>query len=1004
MITGGGGAGKTRLALEECERAEQAGWTAGLLSLDATATVDVALDRLVEWPGRLFLAIDYAETRPDVVGSLIGRLARLGGGPAVRLVLVCRQIGTREELKELFATGDDRDAIATPLREVRRVMLGDPEFRLDAKRLFEAGIATFGPLLGGDGNVPDVSLEAAHFARPLFVLAAALLCAADPSVDPDALNGEELMLELIDRHETQYWQRWNESRRAELDQSLHARSVALATLLGADTEAEALSLVGTIPGLEEASGERKLAVARWLSHLYARGRLDQAPAISPIEPDVLGEALVVRELTRQPDLMDKALDVATDTQLARALNVLSRAGATDEQLRERVGTALDARLSTLVERAAGSSSTSLDLALALERSVAMSRPRANAIEAARVARKEGPALAGVASALFRIAIDDLRDVGEDPARRNELARLLTGFSAALLDSYKWDEALVAVEEAVEIGEALVDEGHLEFRLSLADSRNNLADLLNRRGWGEQALPPIEAAVEVYEELAAEDPGRYLPSFSGSLITLSNALSGAGRNSEALGAIEESVDTYRKFAKGGPARYRAEFAQALNNFVDLLPQDRREKEALPLLEEAVELSRKLVELNRKPHLSVLARSLAHLAFVLFTFNSRESILPTIEEALDLQRELVGEGVRYHLDELAETLNLMAILSSNDPARSAELLEEAVGYYEELAIDDPYVYMPRLGIALDNFGKSMRNAGQSKRALAVIERELERAEEGNGVGFIWLSRAEWHADEGDAATAIEDWLMALERGEAEEMDWLCSEARTRLGQFRSKDQAAFDSAWRLVTTDEALPDWLVNWSMEAEDWEEISAASGDDHELAEELREWASLQMVKAIERLESDPGRLLDPRCEKMLRDEALENPYYFFFMGLLTLARLHGCTGVTTRVKELEMLEDYLCLDAEWKPETLAIARIWSSACLEDPSIQFQHALAAAMAGEEQEGEQAIDRCLQLLPPPERDEYLDRLEEVRAIDEGRSHSLQRLEGAFFESFSGDAGD
>jgi hypothetical protein len=55
FVTGAGGFGKTRLAVEACRDAETRGWTAGLLP---PAAGDSQVQALAEWPGRLLIAVD----------------------------------------------------------------------------------------------------------------------------------------------------------------------------------------------------------------------------------------------------------------------------------------------------------------------------------------------------------------------------------------------------------------------------------------------------------------------------------------------------------------------------------------------------------------------------------------------------------------------------------------------------------------------------------------------------------------------------------------------------------------------------------------------------------------------------------------------------------------------------------------------------------------------------------------------------------------------------------
>jgi hypothetical protein len=89
LRTGAGGFGNTRLAAEVCVAARAAGWSSGLLVPQPPAPEEIAA--IADWPGRLLIAIDYAETRPEIVSALLLALRRRAGRPPARIVLVVRQ-------------------------------------------------------------------------------------------------------------------------------------------------------------------------------------------------------------------------------------------------------------------------------------------------------------------------------------------------------------------------------------------------------------------------------------------------------------------------------------------------------------------------------------------------------------------------------------------------------------------------------------------------------------------------------------------------------------------------------------------------------------------------------------------------------------------------------------------------------------------------------------------------------------------------------------------------
>src|SRR4051794_28076385 len=72
LITGPGGQGKTRLALELCGRRQQAGWYAGFIDRDLElAAVPTAWGSIVERGRPVLIVLDYAETRQNLLLSIL---------------------------------------------------------------------------------------------------------------------------------------------------------------------------------------------------------------------------------------------------------------------------------------------------------------------------------------------------------------------------------------------------------------------------------------------------------------------------------------------------------------------------------------------------------------------------------------------------------------------------------------------------------------------------------------------------------------------------------------------------------------------------------------------------------------------------------------------------------------------------------------------------------------------------------------------------------------------
>ena len=565
FLTGGGGFGKTRLAVEACIAAEQAGWTAGLLDGDAARDYPDRISQLSEWPGRLFVAIDYAETRPEVARELLRELQRRPRRPPARVVLVCRQALERRELEALFGGGTATEELGALLAHAEPFRL--PAEDLDRHTLFSSAARAFAEhLSNGTAVSTRASLRAEHYARPLFVSGAALLACQDPDVDIDGLDEEQLMLELIDRHETRYWQQTADGRQLVLDPDLQRSAIAVATLVGAHDEREALALVNIVPGLADATDERKRAIGTWLSSLYGPGDLSASPAIVALDPDPLAEALIARELRARPELIATVLDLQSDRQVSQALAVFMRVSERRTDLSTEIRATLDERLSALVARAVEARAEGQDLLAALTTAALALRPAAGAARTDLSFGTYGHGFLHLARLLADLAVGYNRQrVTVDRERfLPDLAGSLNNQSSLLAEAGRPAEGLAPIEEAVEHYKPLAEADPQRFLPAVAMSLNNQSNLFADVGRPVEGLAPIEEAVEHYRALAEADPQRFLPDLAMSLNNQSGLFAGVGRPVEGLAPIEEAVQHYRALAEADPQRFLPDLATSLND--------------------------------------------------------------------------------------------------------------------------------------------------------------------------------------------------------------------------------------------------------------------------------------------------------------------------------------------------------------------------------------------------------------------------------------------------------
>jgi hypothetical protein len=94
LITGAGGQGKTRLALELCQQRRASGWYAGFLDSKLEANrMTISWQALRNLNQPLLIVVDYAETRQTAFLSLLRASLQNPGNQPMRMLLLARDGG-----------------------------------------------------------------------------------------------------------------------------------------------------------------------------------------------------------------------------------------------------------------------------------------------------------------------------------------------------------------------------------------------------------------------------------------------------------------------------------------------------------------------------------------------------------------------------------------------------------------------------------------------------------------------------------------------------------------------------------------------------------------------------------------------------------------------------------------------------------------------------------------------------------------------------------------------
>jgi tetratricopeptide (TPR) repeat protein len=604
------------------------------------------------------LIIDYAETRPDGLAALMGELAKHATreGPPIRVLLLARSDG--DWWQEIARSNDAIGVVERPAVPMETT----GSVSIDRRAFFDACAKAFAARLRLEeiGVVeaaapPDLTPDL--FDRPLTLAMAAFLAVIGRPANAGGL------FDALLAEEDKNW-----ARAAGAAPAVEARALRKASIRNAAAQATLLQGAPgeTLVRLRQAdpllAGEKPAearAAGAALGLLYPGA--DGAAA--PLEPDLLGEAMLARVCR---DAHGRAL-------LRAALaDALARADA--EGVRRALTVAI--RMSWHPEAA------TRDAAAALLEDW----------EAALVPKLDESALAVLDDAI--------------PWATTALRPLALAMAQARLDAHRM--ATVGASETADAEQAR--------RWDVLGVR------LSHLGRREEALAAMETAVALYEILAARNPDAFNPDLAGSLSNLGVLLSDLGRREEALAATDRAVVLYETLAAHNPDAFNPELAGSLSNLGTRLSSLGRRDEALAAEERAVAIRVTLALRNPDAFNPDLAASLSNLGVLLSDLGRREEALAATQRAVAIRETLAARNPDAFNPDLAGSLSNLGIRLSNlgrlDEALAAE--EQAVAIRERLAARNPDAFNPDLARSLSNLGVKLSNVGRRDQAIGAYER--------------------------------------------------------------------------------------------------------------------------------------------------------------------------------------------------------------------------------------------------------------------------------------------
>jgi nucleoside phosphorylase len=775
LLHAAGGVGKTRLAIEWTRRRRVRHDVVGFL---VPRPGDRWLERLCGIGFPILIVIDYAESRADLI-EVLERIAAYAAVP-----------GPRRRVRVLLLARGDGDWWTELQRGsmLRRLLCDVVPLKLPAlavtalqrETVFIEAALVFAAVRGKPAVLrPPFALIDERFERVLYVHMAALA-----AVEGIRFDAGTLMDAILD-HEERFWVTEAAARyAAAVDVALARQLVAAGTLRGGlATESDAREMCARVTRRLRSRDDDMLITL--LHHVYER--VDEPEYLPGLEPDLLGEGVVLRVAAPPKGVGVPAGDSWIDCVFVRgddeptlttAFTVLGRASATDAsavrpwvmtllrtdfteravlalRAAKAVGlrTAFSALGDLLADALEHDGTTAIAHALQQEQipsptvsllRVAMWRSRmllenvtpgddtdTMAARAALLAQN-GRDLA--ASGMREPALTMTQDASDlyrtlttrNPGKfQSDLATILNDLGFRLSDLGQYDAALATTQEAVELCRALLRWRPDGSRLPLARTLRSLSNRLKEVGQPETALAAAREAADHYRALATQDPDEFWPELAATLSDLSVMWRNLGQHEQALSLIRDATDVYRVLATQNPDAFQPGLAAGLGNLGVILSALGQRDAALAATRDAADTYRALAARNPDAFQPALAKSLNNLGAMLSDLGNREAALVATRDATEIYRVLATRNPDAFQAELAMSLNNLGIRLYYLGQREAALVatREGIEHRRQLARQNPDAYRADLAMSLINLGVILSGLARAQPALAATSEAVD-----------------------------------------------------------------------------------------------------------------------------------------------------------------------------------------------------------------------------------------------------------------------------------------
>ena len=628
-LSGAGGSGKTRLALELCDASAKSGWDAGFLEGRALRRFMAQKSASSwSWQKPTLIVVDDAASNGDALAPWLEELADnpVAGAPDLRILFLERSATSVEGWwARIAGDGGWKTRAVQRLLEPRDPIVLSDLTPLDQQALLDEVIRRTSCVNSQQELFAsvDIALQEQEWATtPIYLVMAGLLAAKYARPHLLSLNRTDLAMELAGIEQ---------GRLSRLARAAKIEPSVLLTLVASITLARGIdepTLPFILSHLRQMKRSAQLIDDSTIVTLLKDGLPTVDQQIHGISPDILGEAFLL-SATRPNELSQLARDAASYSRIAVATTLIYVAHDFPDS--DRLHEVLEALEATTF----GS-----DVSPEEREQISYVCPDDSGVLGRFSLRLSGEVVAGIRKGeIFGTLFDPLMELAYRQADLGEHEAALKSVT----------EALQYAREAQSFPNA---HNRPRYRVVLQDSLGMYANELHAVGRSSEAIQAAKEGIALRREGTRGAPYPEL-NLAIALNSLGKILNEAGQEDEAINAAQESVMIYRGLSLTSSS-HLGSFTTALLNYGNRLYEAERYAEAASVGRECLSIRRELAAHNADSGLYDLAYILHNMGFYLAAIGEWDEALSHVMEAIGIRRRL------YRLDPEVYGPNLVSSL--------------------------------------------------------------------------------------------------------------------------------------------------------------------------------------------------------------------------------------------------------------------------------------------------------------------------------------------------------